>query len=68
LSMQVIVRIKAALNIRLSPRVILFNNLSQIASQCDKERPDTAQDSKTGVKEESGDGLFSKLRKKIKIA
>ncbi|MBL4622337.1 MAG: amino acid adenylation domain-containing protein, partial [Immundisolibacteraceae bacterium] len=65
LSIQVIVRINALLGVKLSPRIILFNDFAQIALQCDQQKSRNGQASKAGEKKKSG-GLLGKLRDKIK--
>ena len=66
LSMQVIVRIKDVLGVRISPREMLFNDLNQLVKQCDKEKSAVQQGDEISAKKNSGSGILGKIKQKIK--
>ena len=69
LSMQLIAQIKDRLNIKLTPRAILLNNLEQVAQQCDKII--SGNDQSRYVYDDNKDSvaqrLLGKITKKIRM-
>lgn len=65
LSIQVIAQINAALEVRVTPRDMLFNSLSHIAAKCDQENQLSTPQGNAQSAEHPSPGLFSRIRKKI---
>jgi acyl carrier protein len=65
LSMHLITCIKDRLDIVLSPREILLNNLEQLAEYCDNKAPAGQQQSSSDNPTDLSTGLFGKIRKRL---
>ena len=62
-SIQVIALIRDRLEIKLTPRAILMNNLEQVAQQCDAANQNKIDDTKAPVTT----SLLDKIKAKVKI-